>query len=484
MTYVSFAFYIFLIVVLLAYYIMPVKYRWVVLLIGSLSFYLIADKRAFLMVMAISVFSYFMGRWIEKSEDKKSKCAMSIGVIVVGLIWLIGKNTAVFKDFLQDNNLSIIVPLGASFYTLQIISYFVDLYKGKTKAENNVFKFILYTTFFPQIIQGPIPRHNRLGHQLNEGHKFNEQMFIRGFYRILYGFFLKLMIADKAIVVVNAIYRGDNGYFDQANYPGLFVVIAVIFNSLRVYTDFAACTSISRGVANMFGIELDENFHRPFLAQSVSETWARWHISLSSWLRDYIYFPLGGSRKGKARKFLNLIITFAFSGFWHGSSLTYVSWGVMMALMMICGEVTRPVQKKCASALGLYERPRSLTAIRRIFTFLCFAFATTFAEATNFKDGLRMYKSLFTTFNPWILLDGSLTNLGLDWMEMGILLACTIALIVISHLQEAGYSLSEMVARRTIVGRFFIYIVVIFAIITFGTYGSGFDASAFLYGGF
>ena len=195
-----------------------------------------------------------------------------------------------------------LVPVGIAFWSMQLIAYSVDIYKDEIEPEKNFLKFLLFVSFFPQIIQGPIPRYAQLSGQLTEGKRFDECKFVKGFMLVLWGFFLKLCIADKAGIIVDTVFN---------NYPaycGMYVLVAGVLYSLQLYANFLACTSITQGISGLFGISIISNFNHPYFSASIKDFWRRWHISLSSWLRDYVYIPLGGSRKGRLRKFINLLI--------------------------------------------------------------------------------------------------------------------------------------------------------------------------------
>lgn len=361
---------------------------------------------------------------------------------------------------------------------MQLIAYTVDIYREKADPESNFAKFLLFVSFFPQIIQGPIPRYNQLAPQLVSGHRFDEAKFVKGFMLILWGFFLKLCIADKAAVIVNAV-------FDQfPTYQGTYVLVAGILYSFQLYADFLACTSFAQGAAELVGIELINNFQRPYFSKSVKEFWRRWHISLSSWLKDYIYIPLGGNKKGTVRKYLNLLLTFAVSGVWHGAGYKFIFWGLMHGVYQIIGELMRPVTQFLSKKCHLQEHPHCKAACQRLFTFALVMFAWIIFRADRLGTGLSMILSIFTVPNLWILTNDALFSLGLGWKEFVMLILCLMILLSVSALQEKGIALREKVLQTHLVVRWAIYIGAILFIMLFGTYGYGFDAQAFIYGGF
>lgn len=478
MTYISITFYLFVLVAVLLYYILPLRYRWLVLLGGSVFFYwqITEAGMALVIVFATVMIAYGAGLLLEKMNNRG---VLAGAVLLMVLPWFCIKNgNYVLEILLHREPVEWIVPVGISFYTLQAISYLADVYMGRAMAQKNPAKFLLYMMFFPQIVQGPIPRYDRLAGQLYEGHRFDERMVVGGFYRILWGFFLKLMIADRAAVVVNEIFD----YYYQ--YVGCYVLVAGVLYSIELYADFAACISISKGVANLFGIQLADNFNHPYLAVSVKDFWHRWHISLSEWLKDYIYIPLGGSRKSRIRTYINLVLTFLVSGIWHGAGLRFVAWGMLHAAYQIVGELTRNVQHKAAKLLGLEEAAGVRLWIRRGWTFFCVMTAWIIFRAENLTAGIRMIWSMFRIRNLWIFTNDAMLSLGLDWKEWMILAVSVLILFVVSIKQEQGVSFSNVIFKQPVYIRWALYLIVIFGIMTYGVYGMGYDSQAFIYGGF
>ncbi len=480
MTYTSFEFYVFLLIALFLYYIIPLRFRWVILLMGSIVFYLDMQKDnpwALLVAVLLICVTYGMGLVINhlkekypREKNKLKKTVIILAVLITVIPWFFIKN--------RNLNFSWIAPIGISFYTLQMISYLVDLYEGKICVQKNIAKYALFILFFPQIVQGPIPRYGQLGEQLYQGHRFDEKCFVKGVQLILWGFFLKLMITNRSAIIVNTIF--DN----PQKYAGWYVAVGGVLYSLQLYTDFLACITISQGVAGVFGIELVDNFKRPYFSTSVKEFWRRWHISLSEWLRDYIYIPLGGSRKGKIPKFINLIITFLVSGIWHGSGIKFLFWGLMHAVYQIVGEITANIKNRMYIRIGLPEQSGVRTAIKRLGVFVWVTLAWIVFRADSLKNGLLMIKSLFTVYNPWIFFDDELLKMGLDWKEWCILTVSTVILISVSRKQEKGLHIRTLILNNPFYVRWGIYIFAVIIIMIFGIYGIGFNAQDFIYGGF
>ena len=486
MTYTSIAFYIFLFVVLFLYYVVPLRFRWIILLMGSAVFYLNICKDGWWILLLSIVVSYLSGMCMHYLRKKYSlslhwlkKSILIISLIMIVLPWFCIKNgNFILNGILHKSSISWIVPVGISFYTLQMISYLVDIYCGRIDVQKNIAKYALFVLFFPQIIQGPIPRYEELAKQLYQGHAFDENKFVKGILLILWGFFKKFLIADKSAVVVNEVF----GHPDK--YAGYYIFVAAVLYSIELYTDFMACTIISKGVAELFGIYLTDNFKHPYFAVSIKDFWRRWHISLSSWLRDYIYIPLGGSRKGKAVKYINLAITFVVSGIWHGAGYKFLFWGLLHAGYQIAGELTAGMQNAIYNFLKLSEQSVMRKALQRIGVFFWVMLAWIVFRADRLVTGVRMIKSMFLIHNPWIFFNDKLFSLGLCWKEWGILLVALVILVFVGCKQEQGINIRKSVLSMPIYLRWFLYISVILCIMFFGTYGFGFDAQDFIYGGF
>lgn len=479
MTYVSMNYYIFVIAALILYYILPLGKRWIALLVANAAFYALFYKEGWYIFLITIAVSYLIGLAIPKCEGTKKKILLSVGIVVVLIPWLIVKNgNWVVVDIMKQNPLNIIVPMGISFYTLQVVAYLVDVYKEKIEAQKNPAKYALYVSFFPQMIQGPIPHYNKLADQLYTGHKFDEHKFTQGFCYILWGFFLKLVIADKAAVIVNTIYA------DTFKYTGLYLFVAAVLGTLQLYADFMACTTLSQGVAKMFGIELENNFAQPLLATSMRDIWKRWHMTLGLWLMEYIYFPLGGSRKGRARKYINLILTFIVCGFWHGNGITYLVWGFFHGFFQSVGDYTNDAREKIYDFLKIPPNSLLKITLKRCGVFAIMCGMGVFYRADTLAGEFDLFVRSIKDFNPWILFDDSLLALGLGIKEIIVLIIALLVVLAVSDKHEKGIIVSERVLAQKLPVRWAIYIFAIVVIMIFGTYGFGFNAQDFIYGGF
>lgn len=310
MSIISLWFLIFSVAVLAAYFILPKILKPWVLLAFSAAFYAFFGLVNFVAIGASVISIYLGGLWISRTRSK------------IALWVTVGFNLACLIS-VRVPATSLIVPLGISFYTLQAISYLVDVSKGTISAERNPARLALYLMFFPTIMQGPISRYGQLAPQLWTPHRFDYDALKSGLMLMLWGFFKKMVIADRAAMLANGVFAADS------TAEGFVVLLGVLSYSLQIYADFSGCVDISRGLAEAMGIDLIRNFNHPYLATSVKDFWHRWHISLSTWLKDYVYIPLGGNRKGAFRKYLNILIVFAVSGLWHGTGINFFVWGLL-----------------------------------------------------------------------------------------------------------------------------------------------------------
>ena len=327
----SFAYVIFLPIVFALYWILRDQYRWLLLLVASYFFYMCSGLKYGLLIFGVTFVSYLSAIIIEKYSEKK-RLALIITVIVCLSVLFFFKYFNFFSNTINDMmellgiqmdtiTLNIILPVGISFYTFQAMSYVVDVYKGVTKAEHHFGKYAAFVSFFPQLVAGPIERTNNLLPQINQSHRFDYEQALQGVKLILWGYYKKLVIADILSSYVKAVYD------DPHEYVGFSFVLASVFFALQIYCDFSGYSDIAIGTAKLFGINLMNNFKSPYFSTSIREFWSRWHISLSTWFRDYVYIPLGGSRVNRFRHYINLMITFLVSGLWHGANWTFVAWG-------------------------------------------------------------------------------------------------------------------------------------------------------------
>lgn len=391
----SVSFGIFIIIVFIMYYLVPSKYRWAFLLIASYMFYMNLHIGYGVLLLATTVLTYTMARGLEKADTAKAKkSCLLCGILPLILILFFYKTASPVIDRLnlmadagrltiRPVTVKILLPAGISFYFFQSIGYLIDVYRGKIKAERHFGYYALFVSFFPQLLAGPIGRADSLLPQYKKERPFVYENVTYGLKLMTWGYFKKLVIADVFAGVVNGVY-------DYAqSYVGLVFIVVTVMFAIEVYCDFSGYSDIAIGCAKLFGIDLMTNFKSPYYSFSIREFWSRWHISLSTWFRDYVYIPLGGNRVPKWRHCLNLLITFLVSGFWHGSSLTYIVWGGFHGLLQVIETLVYPKTRK-----GETVKPRRhLWQLPVTFTLLCFSWI--FFRANNMQDAIWIISRLF-----------------------------------------------------------------------------------------
>lgn len=495
MSFLSLHFAVMTAVLFVFYYQLPKRFQPYLLLAGSLYFYYRCSGLLLLVMAGTSFAAFVSGRFLYKyrpsvsaksSSERKTGsrilCRISILLLLSPLVFL--KYSGFFlRAFLADGEaaslsdgiLSIGLPIGISFYTLQLIAYILDIYRGKYAPEADFFRFLLFTCFFPQILQGPIPRFDALKETLFAPHDLEEKTVTTGLMKLLCGLFLKLMLADKAALFVNAVFNTEE------QFAGSVYLTAGILYSFQLYADFLSCVLLAQGTALLFGIRLTENFAQPYFAASIKDFWRRWHISLSSWLRDYVYIPLGGSRKGAFRTDCNLLLTFLVSGIWHGSGFKYLFWGMLHGGFQIAGKHSLSVRNRFFTAIRLPICVRRV--LQKVTTFLLVMFAWIIFRANSLRDGLYALYAVVFDFRPNSLLS-SFTAFGLSLPDWIVLLLSLVLLYVYDSLAERGKPLSERLSGVSPAGQFAFALVLLLFAAVFGTYGFGYDANAFIYGGF
>ena len=461
MQFVSFGFLLCLPVAALVNFIIPRKYRYIWLLVISAAFYISLDPRAALVMAGTIVVTYVAALLMEKVSGQAA-VILALAVIIEVAAMLVFRSG------------KILGAIGISFYMLKSIGYLADVYRGDTKAEHNPLMLALFVSFFPQVISGPIERADNMMPQFAYPVTVDFDRLRDGFLQILWGYFLKLVIADRLAIFVNSVYQAPESC------EGTIVAIATVFYSFEVYCDFAGYSAIAIGVARILGIDVMKNFDSPYLSKSIAEFWRRWHISLSSWLRDYIYIPLGGNRKGTFRKYLNVLIVFAVSGIWHGSALTFLVWGVLHAVYQILGFITMPLRDRVVDALKIDREGLSHRTMKTVITFLLVNFAWIFFRATSLEQALVVIKKSFE-FTPWVYSDKSLFGMGLSQGGFNVAVLGIALLTVMDVLNLSGVEMRERIVKQAIWYRWLIMIGAILAILIFGVWGAGYNAASFIY---
>ena len=509
MSLTSLVFALFCIIFLLIYFIVPKKFQWFVLLVSSLIFLFYDNFNIATIIQALLVLlsAYICGLLIEKHKYTKKACVflgIGIGIILLILVYL--KYTNVFLatanhlfklfnikykfHFIERNSL-----IGVSYYSLIMISYLLDIYRGTCKPQRNILKCALFMSYFPILPSGPFIRYGNIEEDLYGKHKFNYKAMCNGLVRILWGVFKILVISQRLGMFVDTVYG------DLATYNGLFTIIAALFFTLQLYTNFSGSIDIIMGISEIIGIRLPENFSLPFFSKTITEFWRNWHITLGAWLKDYIFYPLlksnfmqnlnkkckkkfGKNVGKKIPLYLSMLIMWILIGIWHGGAYTYIiGSGLLQFLFIFLEDILEPVASKINKKLGINTETFSYKLYQVIRTYLLFSFSMIFFRATSVSNAIDIIKNCFV-WNPWILFDRkSLYTAGLDQYDFRFLIVAIVILFVVELLARKG-SVREKLFKQNIVFRWTILYMLIFTIIIFGCYGVGYDPAAFIYGQF
>ena len=531
----SFKFMIFLAAVVFVYYVVPKKLQWAVLLVASYGFYLASGVDNVAYIIATTLFTYYSSHWMQKIRDKQNDKIKALGdeitkdermkmkkeasnkikriqflTVIVNLLVLayfkylnffIGGINSVFSIFEWDASLplvNILAPLGLSYYTFNSIGYLIDVGRGKLKAEAHLGKFALFVSFFPSIVQGPLNRYGDVGLQLQKEHEFDYNNVKFGAQLILWGLFKKMVIADRIAAIPATIFSSS---FED--YTGSHIFFAVLCYSFQIYGDFSGGTDITRGAAQMMGIDLPVNFERPFFATSMADFWRRWHMSLGAWMREYVFYPVmlckpvaslskkmrkkHGTYAGKLVPSVAApMVVFFLIGIWHGLSWQYITNGLYNALLISGSVAMTPVFDKMIKGLKVNTEAYSFKIFQMLRTTLLLFISRIIVRAPSITEAGRMIKAFFTDFDFNFLLgiDGRIYELGVTKEEMSLLLVSIAVLTVISILQENGMKIRETLSKQNILFRWAIILALIVFIVVFGTYGPAYDAKSFIYGAF
>ncbi len=473
MNFNSLQYLLFLPTTLALYFLLPQKLKNPLLLMASFFFYACWEPAyALLMLFSIAA-TYLCGRLMaSKRTAGRKKLWLALCLVVNLAILFFFKYFNFFTHTLgtlvgtELPTLNVLLPVGISFYTFQALGYTIDVYRGTVPAEKNFVDYALFVSFFPQLVAGPIERTGNIVPQLKKTHKLKFENVKRGLLPILWGLFKKMVVADNLALLVNAVYNAPEGK------NGLQFAVATVAFAFQIYCDFSAYSDIARGSAKLLDIELMQNFDYPYGARSIKEFWRRWHISLSTWFKDYLYFPLGGSRVKKWRHLLNLMIVFTVSGLWHGAAMTYVLWGIMHGAYQVIGILLTPLREKLYQRILPAEHP-VMKFIRWAGTFILVNLAWVLFRANSLGDAWLILRGIFTL--PW-------NGLG----DVGVSAAMLIAMVVM----VAVMLIVEGVNRRiplnkklsdTLWQRYLVWFALVAAILIFGYYGDGFDPQDFVY---
>lgn len=468
----SFEFLIFILVVAPLYFALPQRVRWSWLLVTSCFFYMAFIPVYVLILFFTIIVDYWAGIWIEAAQGRRRKLflgmslAANIGILAVFKYYgFLATNFTHFFGLVglpwQLPAMQIILPIGLSFHTFQAMSYTIEVYRGHQKAERHFGIYALYVMFFPQLVAGPIERPQNLLHQFRETHRVDYHRLVAGLRLILFGLFKKTVVADNLAQVVNKVYA------TPSDYSGPILLLATLFFTFQIYCDFSGYSDIAIGIARVMGYDLMTNFRRPYFANSIGEFWRRWHISLSTWFRDYLYVPLGGNRVALPRVCLNLMLVFLLSGLWHGAGWTFIAWGALHGAYLVGGKLTSRGRRSIRERCGLGRFPRLLWIWQSGCVFALVTLAWVFFRARSFHDASYILTHMF---NPAGFQLGSLGGVGLPLFEMVIAIISMVLLLVTDRLMESPPRwVVDLWAARAC--RWSVYLTGFYAIVFFGCFG-------------
>lgn len=530
MFFTSYEFLGFFILLLLLYYIIPAKWQWILLLGGSYLFYLAADPRYLLYILATTVLTYGAARLIERNllrqkaylkdhkaeldrEEKKAyknaqgKIRRRMLALCLAFVLGILAVTKYTNFFIANLNgildavggtqrlsfVKLILPLGISFYTFQAVGYLIDVYRETVPAEKNFFRYALFVSFFPQLIQGPISRFGDLSQTLWKEHAFCGADIRDGLFRMLWGYFKKMVVADRILAAVGLIIGSPK------DYSGAYALVGMVFYTIELYADFTGGIDITIGIAQTLGIRVQENFMRPYFSKSLKEYWRRWHISMCTWFKDYVFYPVSvsgamqrvskwgrkrlGERVGKRLPvYLSSFVVWLATGIWHGASWNFVVWGLLNWAVLMGSEELEPLYQRFHNRFAIgRSRIYRLFQVGRTFLLICVLNLFDCYEAV--AETVRMLLSIFHAGNWAVLTDGSLLKLGLDMADYFILAAGILLMLAISLIQRRG-SVREKVAGLRYPLQAAVWFGLFLMILLWGTYGIGYDSSQFIYNRF
>lgn len=464
----SIEFVFFLPIVIIAYFLLPHKIRWVLLLAASYFFYMSWKVEYIFLIVLSTLIDYICGVLMEKRPDKKSRLPFLILSLCsnLGLLFFFkyfdfaSENLNMLFDKLEIGRdiplMELLLPVGISFYTFQTLSYSIDVFLGQQKAEKHLGYFALYVSFFPQLVAGPIERFSRLAPQLIAKHDFSYGNLVNGLRLVLYGLFIKMVVADNLAGIVDRIYAAP------ADYSSLDILTAMFFYSFQIYCDFYGYSIIAIGSAQIMGVKIMDNFKTPYLAKNISEFWQRWHISLSTWFRDYLYLPLGGNRVKTLKWIFNIFTVFVVSGVWHGANWTFLIWGALFGMIYL-------IEKGVNKWFNLQKEYKSFS-FGHLFlaakTFVLVTFIWVFFRSQSFNEAIHIFTLLFTGSEQ---IHESLIVPNYVWFWF--------VVFIVSDVLLYNKRFDTWIGRKPIIGRWLIYGVFIFSIIVY----AGVDNFPFIY---
>lgn len=473
----SVQFFIFFMIVATLYFLMPHRFRGMWLLAASCYFYMALVPTYILILFFLITIDYWAGILIEDARThKRKKFWLVVSIISTCAVLLFFKyfnfvntNMAQLAAFLHleypIRNLNIILPIGLSFHTFQSLSYVIEVYRGNQRAERHFGTYALFVLFFPQMVAGPIERAQNLLHQFHRKHTFDYFRVVNGLKLVLWGLFKKVVIADRLSFFVNEVYGSPQEYY------GLALIAATVFFAFQVYCDFSGYSDMAIGIAQVLGFRLMDNFNRPYFAKNISEFWKRWHISLTSWFKDYVYIPLGGNRVSTLRWYFNLFFVFLLSGLWHGANWTYVIWGALNGAYLIGSILTTKIRYRIVKSLGLDRIPEFHKIIQVGITFSLICFSWIFFRANSLSDAMYIVTHLGVGLTDAAMNQTVLSGFGAGARALALALLAIVFMEFV-HLIQRHENIRHMLLQKPAWLRFSVYSGMAAGILLFGNFSS------------
>lgn len=481
MSFDSIPFLFFLPLVVVAFYICPIRFRWALLLMASCYFYMAFVPKYILILFSLVCIDYTLAILMDK-ESGKLRHAYLVGSVLsnIGLLFVFkyfnffNTNIELLGHALDWNypavTLRLLLPLGLSFHTFQSLSYVIEVYRRKYPAEKNLGVYALYVMFFPQMVAGPIERPQHLLEQLKRLYtRFDFENIFLGFRLIVWGFFKKKVIADRLALCVNYV------WINYAHLSGPSILLAIVFFSFQLYADFSGYSDIARGSARMLGVDVIQNFRQPYFSRSTAEFWRRWHISLSSWFRDYVYIPLGGSLVTEIVQYRNIFVVFLVSGLWHGAAWTFVMMGFLFGLFVVLGTISKNIRIAAVSFFELSRLPRCRAFLQTLVTFALVSFAWVFFRAPSIYAAVGFLRQIFVGWGEpflWFVqtyLQFPFNSLGMNRIDLLLSIASLIGLLIVEYMQTKNIFI-QSISRLPLVLRSAMYAGLVLVVILFGIY--------------
>lgn len=479
-------------IVVLLYFVIPQKWNkarnaW--LLLASYFFYMNWNAAYALLLFGSTLVTYVAGLLISTAREK-NQMTMAKWTLAASFICNLGilfffkyanftiQNINKIIGMTGGNQLAafdILLPVGISFYIFQALGYTMDVYRGQTKATKNLFRYMLFVSFFPQLVAGPIERSGNLLKQFEEKHNFEIERVREGLLIMLWGLFMKIMIADNISGYITSVYE------NYMAYTGVEIILATVLFAIQIYCDFGGYSYLAIGSAKVLGFTLMENFNAPYQAMSVRDFWKRWHISLTGWFRDYLYIPLGGNRKGKARKYINTFLVFFISGIWHGAAWTYMIWGGLNGIYMILEEWSTPLRTKIKEACHVDEQRFSYRFGCGILTFALVDFSWLFFRARSVSEAKAILIQMIQSLQFEQVFGLAVNRMGFSMQQLVAILFAMLLLIVFDVMKNHGTNVFTWVLSQGMWFRWLIYLGLLFMIAMYGAYGLDFTQTEFIY---